>query len=169
MRSPTTLELAAIIAVGGSVLAVGIPTFLRNLQASHLSEAVRGLNEIGAGAMQYADGKIPAEAFPPSAPLTPTQVPRGARAVDSAGTWDHMTWAALGFRQTSDATERAESAHYFSFAFDSANGPTRAVFIARAHGDLDGDGDRSTFEIQGECTETGARILPGMLVEREVE
>ncbi|MFO0661214.1 MAG: hypothetical protein U0165_15485 [Polyangiaceae bacterium] len=111
MRTPTTVELAAILAVGGSVLAVAIPTFLRNLRASHFSEAARGLQDIGAGAIQYADEQIPAEAFPPSAPLA-TQVPRGVRTVDPAArsTWDHLTWAALGFRQGPDAVERPERA-----------------------------------------------------------
>ncbi|MFO0661212.1 MAG: hypothetical protein U0165_15475 [Polyangiaceae bacterium] len=59
MRTPTTVELAAILAVGGSVLAVAIPTFLRNLRASHFSEAARGLQEcfsleLGASWMEMA-------------------------------------------------------------------------------------------------------------------
>jgi len=55
------------------------------------------------------------------------------------------------------------------FAFDSEDLPSRAVFTARAHGDLDGDGEHSTFELRGEFTEKRARILPGLYVDREVE
>ncbi|HEU4408469.1 MAG TPA: hypothetical protein VFS43_24620 [Polyangiaceae bacterium] len=160
-RSPTYLQLALGIALGGSLLAVVVPSFVRDLHASRLSEAVRGLHDIGEGAVAYARGKPPAEAFPPPAPLTPPEVPRGRRVKDPPGTWDHLTWAALGFS--------IDHEHYFSFAFESHNGPDRATFVARAHGDLDGDGERSTFELYGECTPEGSRVLPGLFVDREVE
>jgi hypothetical protein len=80
---------------------------------------------------------------------------------DPAGTWDHLTWATLGFS--------LNGSHYFSFAFDSAPGDTRSSFVARAHGDLDGDGERSTFEVSGECDGAGARAIPGLYVDREIE
>jgi hypothetical protein len=160
-RSPTYLEVAFIIAIGGSVLAVAVPTFLHELQASRLTEAVDGVRKIATGAVVYADGKPLPMAFPPPAPLTPASIPRGDRVVDPDGTWDHLTWASLGFS--------INHAHYFSFAFDSTNGPAQSSFVARAHGDLDGDGERSTFEMRGEATVQGAQVLPGLLVDREVE
>jgi hypothetical protein len=160
-RSLTYLELAAAIAVGGSIVAVAIPAFLRNLHASRLTEATRGVTELAENASAYARGKASDECFPPSAPLTPSQVPRGVRVTDPPGTWDHLTWAALGFSVT--------HAHYFSFAFESQTGPERGGFVARAHGDLDGDGERSTFEIRGECAGGVARVIPGLYVDREVE
>jgi type II secretory pathway pseudopilin PulG len=160
-RSFSALQLAVGIALVGSLLAIFIPSFLRNLHASRLTEAVRGVNAIATGAMIYAEGKLPAEAFPPSAPLTPAEVPRGERVEDPPGTWDHLTWAALGFRM--------DHAHSFCFAFDSNLGPARSTFVARAHGDLDGDGERSTFELHGEALPGGAHILPGLFVDREVE
>jgi len=160
-RSFSALQLAAGIALGGSVLAIFIPSFLQNLQASRLTEAVRGVNAIAAGALAYAHDKPPPEAFPPSAPLTPAEVPRGDRVADPPGTWNHLTWAALGFSMPHE--------HYFCFAFESNRGPARSTFVARAHGDLDGDGERSTFELRGEATIEGASILPGLYVDREVE
>ena len=43
-------------------------------------------------------------------------------------------------------------------------------FTAAAHGDLDGDGLVSTFEVAGERSPAQpARVLPGMFVDREVE
>ena len=160
-RSLSALGLAALIAGGGSVLVVFVLAFLQNLHASRLTEAVNGVNAIATGALVYAQGKSPVDAFPPSAPLTPAEVPRGARVADPPGTWDHMTWAALGFQE--------QNAHYFCFAFDSQRSPQRSTFAARAHGDLDGDGERSTFEVRGEATADGARLLPGLYVDREVE
>ena len=160
-RTLSALWVAAIIALGGSVMVIFVLEFLRSLQASRLTEAVAGVNAIATGAIAHAQQKPLAEAFPPSAPLTPTEVPRGLRADTQPGTWDHLTWATLGFRQP--------DAHYFCFAFDSQHSPTRATFVARAHGDLDGDGERSTFEVHGEATVEGARVLPGLYVDREVE
>ena len=155
------LSVAAGIAIFGSVGLVMIHGFVKNLHASRLSEAVGGVNDIAKGALSYARGKAPTEAFPPPAPLTPAEVPRGRSAHDRPGTWDHLTWAALGFK--------VEHEHSFSFAFDSENHVDSAAFKARAHGDLDGDGERSTFELSGELRGGVARVLPGLYVDREVE
>jgi hypothetical protein len=56
--------------------------------------------------------------------------------------------------------------HAYSFAFES-NG---TGFVARARGDLDGDGTLSTFEVRG-VTPPGEtpRVEPGMYVEAELE
>ena len=77
MARTTYVEVAVAIALGGSLLAIALPSFARNLNASRLSEAVRGVGDIAAGAVVYADGKEASEAFPPPAPLTPAEVPRG--------------------------------------------------------------------------------------------
>jgi hypothetical protein len=81
--------------------------------------------------------------------------------VDPAGTWDHPTWRRLDFAETDP--------HGFSFEFISELGRERSTFIARAHGDLDGDGVTSTFEITGESTATEAPTLGTLWVHREVE
>jgi hypothetical protein len=161
VRSLSPVEAAVAFALGGSILAVAIPEFVRGLHASRLAEPVDGLKRIAASAVSVAAAGLPEAAFPPSAPLTPPEVPRGVRADDPAGAWDQPTWRALGFG--------FDHAHAFSFSFESTRTPTIAHFRATAHGDLDGDGVVSTFEIEGEADATGARILPGMYVDREVE
>jgi hypothetical protein len=140
---------------------VAVPTFVRNLHASRVSEAVRGVSDIAAGAMSHAEGRTAFEAFPPPAPLTPAVVPRGDRVLDPPDTWEHLTWKTLGFS--------IDHEHYFSFAFDSDIGEVRSAFVAHAHGDLDGDGERSTFELRGETGPLGPKMLPGLYVDREVE
>jgi hypothetical protein len=161
-RAPTAMEIALGVAIGGSFLAIAVPTFAKNLHASRSSEAVRGTAEIARGAITYAGQKGPPECFPPSAPLTPAEIPRGDRVTDPPGAWDHMTWHALGFS--------IDYAHSYSFAFDSIQDPAIASFTARAQGDLDGDGEPSTFEVRGSCTPNErAHIEPGLFVDREVE
>jgi hypothetical protein len=161
VRSLTPVEAAVAFALGGSILAVAIPEFVRGLHASRLAEPVDGLKRIAASAVSVAAEGLPEPSFPPSAPLTPADVPRGVRADDPPGAWDQPTWRALGFG--------FDHAHAFSFSFESRRDPSLAHFRATAHGDLDGDGVVSTFEIEGEADVSGARILPGMYVDREVE
>lgn len=162
VRSLSPIEAAAVFAVGGSVLAVAVPEFVRNLHASRLAEPIDALQRIAAAAVEKAQGAPSvAAAFPASAPLTPPEVPRGVRADDPPGAWDHPTWKALGFS--------FDHAHAFSFQFESTPGPSESRFRVIAHGDLDGDGVTSTFEVEGRADQDGARVLPGMYVEREIE
>ncbi len=166
-RGFTAVEAAVTFAVVGSLLAVAVPAFVRELHASRFVEPVDGLNRMAEGAVVYARGRPTPTAFPPTAPQTPAAVPRGTREVDPPGAWDTPTWQALAFRP---GTEGAP--HAFAFGFDSALGPARSAFVGYAHGDLDGDGILSTFEVRGHVSEgdpAGAVIEPGMVVEAEVE
>lgn len=162
-RSWSALELSAAFAVGGSVLAVAIPAFFRNLSASKLSEPIEGLDRLVTNAVAYAEGRPQEISFPPSAPLTPAQVPRGVRALDPPESWEHLTWRSLNFR--------FEEPHAFAFQFTSELDASKTMrFVATAHGDLDGDGALSTFEVRGERVPgQPARVLPGLYVDREVE
>lgn len=159
-RGVTAVEAAIGVAVLGSVLAVAVPACGRELHASHFAEPVDGLARLSGAAVAQARGRAPAEAFPAPAPMTPATPPRGVRVADPAGAWDHPTWRALEFRANAEGVP-----HAFAFAFDSSPG----AFVAHAHGDLDGDGVVSTFEVRGIADETGARVVPGMYVAEEVE
>ncbi|HEY4120526.1 MAG TPA: hypothetical protein VGM56_21825 [Byssovorax sp.] len=166
MRPVSVVELAIGLAVGGSVLAVAVPAFFKNLSASKLSEPINGLDTLVRHAVAYgnAPGRPDEFAFPPPAPLTPSVVPRGVRVLDPPEAWEHLTWRSLDFR--------IDQPHAFSFKFDSVYDPSTGVmrFAAIAHGDLDGDGVLSTFEAQGERSPGhAARVLPGMYIDREVE
>ena len=166
-KGATAVEMALFFAIGGSLLAVAIPTFARELHASRFVEPVDGLGRLSAAAVAYAQDRPTREAFPATAPLTPSVPPRGVRTADPEGTWDAPTWRALKFRAVPEGVP-----HLFAFGFDSSLGPARSAFVAHAHGDLDGDGVRSTFETRGHVTSgdpAGATLDPGMYVEAEVE
>jgi hypothetical protein len=161
VRRLSPVESAAAFAVTGSVLAVAIPEFVRGLHWSRLAEPTDGLMRIAEAAVERARDAPIESAFPASTPLTPPEVPRGVRAEDPPGVWEHPTWTALGFG--------FDHPHAFSFRFESSPGSIESRFRVIAHGDLDGDGVTSTFEIEGIADAKGARVLPGMYVEREVE
>jgi type IV pilus assembly protein PilA len=171
--------LAIAFALCGSLVAVAAPAFVREVHASRLVEPVEGLKRLGGSAVAYAQEHAPAQGaggsagtqassvFPPSAPLTPSSPPRGHCEVDPPDAWDHPTWIALGFRAVAPGTP-----HCFAFAFDSVLTPSKSTFRARAHGDLDGDGIFSTFEVTGRLVDGDAQqvvIDPGMFVDSEME
>lgn len=163
-RNWSAPEVALAIAVGGSLLLVAVPAFVRNLSFSKLSEPVEGLDRLVTAAIAYSDGRPANLSFPPSAPLTPEKVARGVEQRDPDDAWEHLTWRALDFG--------FDAPHSFAFQFDSAydapSGTSR--FVATAHGDLDGDDVLSTFEVRGERgANERARVVPGMFVDREVE
>jgi type IV pilus assembly protein PilA len=172
-RTLSPVELAVAFALVGSVVAVAVPTFVRELHASRLAEPVDGLKRIGEAAIAYAQAHpFPLTAqggqgFPPSAPMTPAVPPRGTCEPDPPGAWDDPPWRALDFRPVPGGDP-----HCFSFAFDSSTTPARATFQAQAHGDLDGDGITSTFLITGQYVDGDSRgpvVDPGMRVDSEVE
>lgn len=153
MRPLTPIEVAAGFAVVGSLLAVMTPAFIKNLHASSMTEALEGLEQISARATALAEAAPQHAAYPPSAPLTPANVPRASLALDPPGTWTHPSWRLLAFEITRP--------HAYSFQFDSSNGEQRSTFVAEARGDLDGDGVLSTFR-------TGGSVQPGRPPQRDV-
>jgi hypothetical protein len=161
MRPFTPLEAAIAIAVGGSVLAVVIPSFVRNVHASYVSEATRGISDIAARAAAKLEAEQATSALPDSAPLTPSAVPRGTRVTDPPGTWDHPTWRALGFH--------LDTPHAYSFAFDADRTPELAKFRVHAHGDLDGDAVLSTIQVDGSFKPGKPTELSAMDVQHEIE
>jgi hypothetical protein len=167
LRRFSAVELAVAFALVGSLLAVAVPSFVREVHASRMAEPVDGLQRIGAAAIIYAKARPVGVGFPASAPLTPPTPPPGHCAVDPTGLWEQPTWKALDFRPTPEGVP-----HCFAFSFDSALSPAKSTFRADAHGDLDGDGIRSTFELAGHYVEgdpAGPTIDPGLYVESEME
>lgn len=161
MRRFTPIELAVAVALIGSVLAVAVPAFVRDLHASRFVEPTDGLTRIAAAALAAAQTRL---RFPESAPLTPAIPPRGMTAVDPPGTWDSPSWQALAFRPVDEGVP-----HAYSFSFESQNVGTS--FVAQSRGDLDGDGVLSTFEVRGDMAGENRKpaLIPGMYVEAELE
>jgi type IV pilus assembly protein PilA len=166
-RRLSLVELAIGVALAGSMLAVVVPTFAREIHASRSVEPVDGLHRVGVAAVAYAADRPVAEAFPPPVGLTPPVVPRGRCEADPPALWQQPTWQALAFTPAPEG-----SPHCFAFSFDSGRSPARSTFRAQAHGDLDGDGITSTFEITGHDVAgdpAGAVVDPGMYIDSEVE
>lgn len=161
MRALSPVEAAVAFAIAGSVAAVFIPPFLRNLHASRLTEPLEGLQRISRRAAELADNAPTVQAFPTSVPLTPAQVPRGELVTDPPSTWANPTWRMLDFS--------FDAPHAFSFELSSHNTAELSTYTAAAHGDLDGDGVLSTFQVSGSVRPGGAPQTLPLEVTREVE
>ncbi|MEN9578767.1 MAG: hypothetical protein RJA70_1776 [Pseudomonadota bacterium] len=161
MRALTLMETVVSASILCSIGAVFVPAFFANLHASRLSEPLDGLARIAAHSAAFAELKPAKEAYPESAPLTPTDVPRGESVLDPPGTWEHPTWRALEFQPT--------MAHYFSFSYTSKSQGGGSSFVAKAHGDLDGDGLFSTFKIRGSVAPGAGHSQSYIEMDREVE
>jgi len=162
MRGFTAIEAAIAIAILGTLLAIAVPVCVREMHASKFAEPVGGLERMGARTIARKNG--PENGDFPSAALTPANVPRGTMEIDPPGTWDAPGWRAIDFRATPDGVP-----HAFSFQMTATQNETTSDWIAQAHGDLDGDGQTSTFEIAATADASGARAVPGMYVENEIE
>ena len=161
MRALAPVEAALLFAITGSLVAVTLPAFLKNLHASRMTEAIDGLERLELRAMILSDSAPMSAAFPATCPLTPEQVPRASLILDPPHTWDHPTWRLLAFS--------FETPHAYAFQFSSQNAPEGSRFEAEAHGDLDGDGVLSTFRTSGSLR-PGQGLQRGVLeVSREVE
>jgi len=166
-RRPGAMEVATGFALLGTLLAATVPTLIRDVRTSRLAEPIQGLQRLSAAAIAYGQGRPVAQGFPPSAPLTPPRPPRGRCDPDPPELWEHPTWKALEFLPVD-----LGAPHCFSFAFDSTLSPAKSTFRAHAHGDLDGDGLTSSFEVTGQYVEgdpQGPAVDPGMFIDSEVE
>jgi hypothetical protein len=161
LRERPLVQTVALVSLLSAVVLSAAPAFLRNLRASRFVEPLDGLSFIASRASLIAAGRPVEYAYPGPAPLTPAEVPRGELVVDPPGTWDHPTWRLLDFR--------AEEPHAYSFSFTSENGEQAAHFEATARGDLDGDGNTSTFVIAGGYARGGAPRTEPVALHREVE
>ncbi len=164
------LAIAAIVvAILGTVpgagicAAVAIPSFVKYTNRAKVTEAETNLATMSRLAQSYVETN---GALPPSAPLTPplpcSSQPEGRCAPGvayPAEVWAQRSWAALGFSVVGP--------HYFQYEFVAAPG---GGFVARAVGDLDGDGITSIHERRGQLNGSGGVILdPIMTSTRPME
>ena len=165
VRGLAALEVAAGLSITASLLVIATPLFAARFRASRFAEAVEGLERLGVACVAHGEGRTGAAALPPPAALTPAAPPRGAPAADPEELWAAEPWAALGFRPAPEGVP-----HAYAFAVDVTTHGEGGRFVARAHGDLDGDGVLSTFELRGGAPPgTSLALDPGLYVEAEVE
>jgi type IV pilus assembly protein PilA len=148
----TLVELMIVVVILGILAAIAIPAFIKYVRNAKTAEAKENLAYIFRESTTYFQGDrvergvtgagILAQ-FPEPAALTPGAVPPGTRVLTTA--WNgNETWNALKFS--------IADPHYYAYEYEStgsSSAGSASLFTARARGDLDGDGNESTFERVG--------------------
>lgn len=161
--------------LAGSILAVAVPSFVREVRLSKTAEAAELLQVMHLGASAYfasrqmVDGQERRRCLPAHAGPTPARPRVEARPVDF---FDHdapdaTTWQVLSFR--------SERPLRYSYRFEPVESgcdlrtPERTYIVSyRAEGDLDGDGVRSLFERRDATSNTEDVLEPvGILFVRD--
>lgn len=161
--------------VVGVLLAVFVPTFVRELRTSKTSEAVDHLQTLAQRSAAYYEARHPREDAPSvrgclpdtagPTPRTPTAEPELVRFAN-ADTPGHATWAALEFEPGREVR--------YAYTFEpTASGcglrsPEGSYLLTlRAEGDLDADGERSLFERRMSANAEGELHSFGILYVRD--
>lgn len=138
----TLLELTVVLSIIGALVAVSVPAFEKYLRKARTADAVVDLGTIAVLERSYF---VDHRAYL-ACPAAPAAVPKGVEVAWPGG----EAWDKIGYHP--------EGAVRFQYEVElGAKG-----FVARARGDLDGDGLTSLFEIHGPST-------AGYYKERELE
>ncbi len=133
-----------VVAVVGILSSIAIPAFMKYTRRSKTAEATMNLRRLFDRSVGYYEDH---KAFPPSTPLTPAQPAceggSPVKHLPGPDAWAHPTWRALDFS--------IDDPHVYQYQFESDG----QGFTARAFGDLDCDGVRSTFERVGNVDPDG--------------
>ena len=171
----TLIELMIVVAILAILATVAVPAFIKYMRKAKTTEAIDELDKIYKGAaVYYTEPKVDANGnklecqFPADQGVTPIEgtccanlggpdTDNDDRCDADADIWNTETWSALSFQMNDQ--------HYYVYAFDSEGVGKDAAFTASAYGDLDCDGQQSTFQKMGrgdpaarhsECSMQGA-------------
>ena len=167
----TLVEAAVLVCIVGALLAAFVPTFIREMRTSKISEASEALTEMHRGAATYFAARfdkpsgrrvghcLPTAAGPAPARATVDPVEVSFAAEETPGA---TTWRALSFEPHGPTRYR------YTFAPEASGCELRGqpglpLLSVRAEGDLDGDGKHSLFERTATVDEDGVLVPLGVL------
>ncbi|HEY2511408.1 MAG TPA: type II secretion system protein [Polyangiaceae bacterium] len=168
----TLVELMIVVAIIGvlAVLAVyGVRKYLANAKTAEARNSLGQLAKDAAAAVEREKGTTAIlqptntsalmRQFCDSASQVPTTVPKGQKYQSSKSDWDTGSavagWKCLKFS--------LEEPQYFAYTYNvSSTDGNSGGFVAYAYGDLNGDGNPSTFSVSGSAFSGAVAISPNI-------
>lgn len=163
----TLVETAVLVSLAGILLAVFVPTFIAKLRTSKVQEASDMLQSIHDATAAYYEERHDRQRRCLPASSTPTPPEPSASPVDVD--FSAEPWASLEI-ESEDRLRYSYELVVPSAGCDVRVPTGQALFTIRAVGDLDEDGERSTFERSATLDEDGKVVPLGVLyVTRRIE
>lgn len=157
--------VVVILGVIAALATMGISGYLRHAKTA---EATRALGNIETGARtQFGKTTLTADGtsvqmFCPTGPMTPVTVPKAEKIKVDGMEWNQAHWKCLMFA--------LNDPQYYSYKHvANTEVGTSARYTATAHGDLDGDGTTSVFQLSGRGSSTGEAGREALTVTNEDE
>jgi type IV pilus assembly protein PilA len=169
----TLVELMIVVAIIGVLAALAIYGVSRYLKHSKTAEATRNLGAMETGSknafQQETDtsgsGTGPfVHKFCNSSTISPpsTGLPAAAKIKAPSTDWNDAAWTCLKF------SINEPQFYQYTYTTNSSTG-TAATYAATANGDLDGNGTKSTFQLNGQGSSTGDATRLSMVITNEDE
>ena len=167
--------LGFVILIMGILAVFGVRRYLSASKTAEATSTLGHLSHLGAAAYERESGSDLMKAgdtmlgqrrlCPSASRMVPTDLAQisGKKYMSSAAEWEIDSSSNAGFHCLGFTME---SPQYFQYGYTA----TRTGFTTIAHGDLDGDGVSSTFEIKSEIDTTSDTVRSGtMKMEHEDE
>lgn len=143
----TLIEVGVVVAVLGVMAALVVPSLMRSIKERRAAEATENIRVLFQKASDYYAAQVEeaggdnSDATFPESTDGPHPKEIGKKPVNTSD-W-HMipAFKALEFETTGP--------HFYQYAFESGGEGDNAHFTISAYGDLDGDGHKSRYQIEG--------------------
>jgi prepilin-type N-terminal cleavage/methylation domain-containing protein len=173
----TLIELMAVVAILGVLAAIAIPSLQGYARRARTSEAVQNLNTLygSASALYLAErvtrgvtATVVTACVAEPTPTTPTTPGTSKQRFNSIGGFDELGFKLADFVYFGYGISSIGTAGSISCFADAR--PTNQVYTFYAHGDLDGDGTLSTFELAVGASEANQLLhARGLYISNEIE